>query len=196
MIQEFLQSAPSQAWVGLSGVIFGSLLTIFGVWLTNRAHTKRLKHQLEHEQRVEGKKIKKERLEELYVLVGKWGIKFFSDYANLSLVMKGEVTYNKYLEDFLKEDKSDVDFHRIQMIVDIYGAEIQGVYKEVLGRRYVISAIQSNFKEAYRTDGEGAGFLKKFSAAQLQLGEKIDELKIRYQKLLVLREYFLMKNLN
>jgi hypothetical protein len=45
-----VSTAPAEAWVGLLGVLFGSLLTTLSVWLTNRSNRKHLKIQLEHEE--------------------------------------------------------------------------------------------------------------------------------------------------
>jgi len=68
-ILQAIQNAPAEAWVGLLGVLFGSLLTTFGVWLTNRANAKQIKAQLEHDERLHRQRLTKERLEELYILV-------------------------------------------------------------------------------------------------------------------------------
>ena len=102
-IPDAFQSAPSEAWIGLAGVLFGSLLTTFGVWLTNRANARQIKQQLEHEEKLNNKRIAKERLEELYVLVCGWLNNFFGYYMSLSLVMKGEITYNQYLDLIIKK---------------------------------------------------------------------------------------------
>lgn len=95
---ETLSKAPSEAWVGLLGVIIGAVLSIIGVWLTNRASIKQLNTQLEHEKSVKADALKREKLEELYILVDNWLGGVFSHYIKLTLVMRGEIDYNQYLD--------------------------------------------------------------------------------------------------
>ncbi len=56
VLTELVAKASSESFVGLSGVIFGSLLTTFGVWLTNNANAKRQMQQLAHEERLSSQK--------------------------------------------------------------------------------------------------------------------------------------------
>ena len=95
---ETLSKAPSEAWVGLLGVIIGAVLSIIGVWLTNRASIKQLNTQLEHEKSVKADALKREKLEELYILVDNWLGGVSSHYIKLTLVMRGEIDYNQYLD--------------------------------------------------------------------------------------------------
>ncbi|WP_010176298.1 hypothetical protein [Pseudomonas sp. PAMC 25886] len=177
MILDVFQQVPSEAWVGLAGVVFGSLLTTFGVSLTNKANLKHLKQQLEHEEKLVSRRAKKERLEELYVLVSHWGNVFFGNFLTLSLVMKGQIDYNSYLDEINASTKRDIDFNRIGMIVDIYGAELEEAYQAILDIRDEINNIELAHKEDYKHGKPGVKYLEPAANAQLKLGKACDNLK-------------------
>jgi len=177
MITEILAKAASESWVGLSGVLFGSLLTTFGVWLTNNANSKRQMQQLAHEERMSSQRIKKERLEELYILVCHWGNLFFSQYMSLKLVMDGHIDYNEYLERTSATDLKGFDFSRIEMIIDIYGVQLGKAYELVMEARSDINKINAEHKLAYQRGVSGAIFKEPAADAQMAFGEACDELK-------------------
>ena len=173
-----LNSAPAEAWIGLLGVFFGSLLTTFGVWLTNRSNRKQLKIQLEHEELLHRQRLSRERLEELYVLVSHWVNKIFSSFLNLTLVMQGHTDYNQYL-DSITNDKSskNYDFSRLEMIVGIYGLQIQSAYETALAARENINSVVAAHKSAYKRGESGELFLKPLTDAQTEFIAAGDALK-------------------
>ncbi|WLH64826.1 hypothetical protein [Pseudomonas sp. FP2300] len=177
MLTELVAKASSESFVGLSGVIFGSLLTTFGVWLTNNANAKRQMQQLAHEERLSSQKIKKERLEELYILVCHWGNLFFSQYMNLNLVMDGHIDYNEYLDRTSTKDLGGFDFSRIEMIIDIYGAQLGPAYEKVMEAREAINEVNAAHKSAYKQGRAGDVFKRPAADAQMAFGEACDELK-------------------
>lgn len=173
-----ISSAPSEAWLGLLGVVFGSLLTTFGVWLTNRANRGQLRLQLEHEERIQRQRLAKERLEELYVLVCHWCNAMFGDNVHLQLVMKGHIDYNQYLDTVINTKSSDAaDFSRLEMIVGIYGGQVQAAYDATLKVREKLNDIKADHKAAYRRGESGQAFLKPFSDVQLEFIKASDVLK-------------------
>jgi hypothetical protein len=177
-ILQVLASPPSEAWVGLLGVVFGSLLTTLGVWLTNRANAKQLKVQLAHEERMHRQRVSKERLEELYVLVCHWLNGMFSNYLNLTLVMKGECDYNAYLDAVIKSSSDrPVDFSRVEMIIGIYGSEIRQAYDQVIEARTRVNSVMADHREAYLQGKSGGHFLSPFTAVQVVLEEECKALK-------------------
>jgi len=174
---EVLSKVSSEAWVGLLGVVVGTALSTFGVWLTNRANIKQLNTQLDHEKTTNSNLRKKEKLEELYILIDKWLSGMFSDYLILSLVMRGEIDYNQYFDQKIESgDKNNVDFTRLGMIVDIYGHELQPSYKAIMDARSELNDISIAHKRAYENgDIGGDKYLKPYTAAQLNI-EKLTEL--------------------
>ena len=148
---EVLMNTPVEVWVGLTGIIFGSLLTTFGVWLTNRANAKLLKLQLIHQEKTHHQKVAKERLEELYVLICHWSNRFFDNFLNLRLVMEGVTDYNQYLDSIIyNENSPKTDFSRIEMILGIYGVHLTHAYNVVLKERDLINKIEAEHKSSYK----------------------------------------------
>src|SRR5690606_20540965 len=160
-------SISSEALVGLAGVIFGSLLTTLGVWLTNRANRRHLKIQLAHEERLVRQRVAKERLEELYVLVCHWLQGLFENHLHLMLVMKGSTDYNKYLDSVLAMKSRDIS--RLEMIIDVYGESVQPSYAAVLKARTSVNEIAAAHKEAYLRGEPGVRFIDPFTRAQVEL---------------------------
>ncbi|WP_346833845.1 hypothetical protein ABDZ23_23800 [Pseudomonas koreensis] len=177
MITDILAKAASESWVGLSGVLFGSLLTTFGVWLTNNANAKRQMQQLAHEERMSSQRIKKERLEELYILVCHWGNLFFSQYMSLKLVMDGHIDYNEYLDRTSATDLKGFDFSRMEMIIDIYGSQLGKAYELVMEARSKINEVNADHKFAYQRGEPSDIYIKPAADAQIAFGEACDELK-------------------
>jgi len=173
-------SAPAVAWVGLLGVVVGSALSILGIWLTNRANTKQLNIQLDYEKSTNSNLRKKEKLEELYVLIDKWLGAIFSDYLRLTLVMRGEIDYNQYLDQTIESgNQNNVDFSRLGMIVDIYGHELQSSYKTIIDARSELNDISIAHKRAYKNgDIDGSKYLKPYMDASI----KIEELAELFKK--------------
>lgn len=172
-IFEALSKAPSEAWVGLLGVVVGAVISIFGVWLTNRSSIKQLNIQLEHEKSVKANALKREKLEELYVLVDKWLGGIFGHYLKLTLVMRGEIDYNQYLDQVIVEGKENtVDFSRLGMIVDIYGHELQPSYHKIMEARSELNKISAEHKRAYKSgDLDGRKYVEPYTDAQMKLEE-------------------------
>jgi hypothetical protein len=177
MFLETLKSVPSEAWIGLAGVVFGSLLTTFGVWLTNRSNLSQLQKQLQHEDKRINGRVSKERFEELYILVSSWLNGFFVDYLHLISVMRDQITYKEYTDIVIKAG-SVTDFSRIEMIVGIYGGDITEAFNRVLALRAPRNAIITEHKFTYERGGSGTQFIEPFTAAQTALEDACEELKL------------------
>lgn len=179
MLEELLAKAPSEAWVGLLGVVIGALLSIFGAWLTSRSSIAQLHIQLEHEERLQNKTVKRERLEELYVLLGHWSSAIFGNYLSLTLVMKGEMNYNDYLDRVVSNgEKNLYDFKRLEMIIDVYGHELKPEYEKVLAARTKRNEIETAHKLSYKAgELEARRFLSPFSEAQIELENLTENLR-------------------
>lgn len=178
MLIEILEAVASDAWVGLAGVIFGSLLTTLGVWLTNRSNTKQALQRLQHEERVASERVRKERLEELYILVCHWSNLFFKHYVNLDLVMKGSLSYNDYLDIITAPSDDKAEYSRIQMIVDIYGEDVLSYYEAVEEAKVKVNHVNAQHKKAYKLGRSGLDFINPAKEAQLVLGDALDAFKL------------------
>jgi len=166
-----LTPIPNEAWIGLSGVILGSILSIFGVWMTNKSNLALMKKQLEDKRLSEQKELKRTRLEELYVLTGNWLNVLAGSYLSLNYVMQGKMSYETHLEQVIEKGKNlKYDFNRFEMIIDIYAEEIKPFYGEILQARNELNEISQQFIQAYKDDDANRGdFLEPYVAAQREI---------------------------
>lgn len=100
--------------------------------------------------------LKREKAEELYILLEKWANSFFNRSSYLTLVMKKNISYNEYL-DYIVENPSKVDFIRIEMLLKIYFKNMLPSYELILKQRDEINDIMDLHKKEYQNgcfDGE------------------------------------------
>ncbi|HCH32825.1 MAG TPA: hypothetical protein DE045_07785 [Oceanospirillaceae bacterium] len=176
---EILKSVDLKSWIGLAGVLLGALLGLIGVFLANRSNLSRLQLQLENERQRHHFQVKREKLEELYVLLSHWVNMFFSHYFKLTLVMKGEIDYNQYLDEIIADgaDKK-TDFKRIEMILHIYARELLPTYNEVLEWRGKVNDVSAAHKADYKQGKcNGEEYIKPYIAVHTQLENKVEKLK-------------------
>jgi len=161
---------PDTIYIGI-GAVLGASISIFGVWLNNRSSIKQLLIQHNNDKRVRASELKREKLEELYVLVDKWLNAMGGQYLMLSIVMEGKIDYNEYLDQVIeKGEKQSLDFSRFQMIVDMYCNEIQSCYQKLMTARDDINTIISAHKVAYKAgDIDGEKYVAPYTFAMKNL---------------------------
>jgi len=170
--------------VGIAGVLVGALLGLLGVLLANRSNLTRLKLQMEHERQSKSSDIKRERLEELYVLLSHWINMFFNHYFKLTLVMRDEMDYNQYLDEIINSgNKNKTDFQRMEMIINIYGHELLPNYNQVLECREKVNDIAATHKSDYKKGLNGTKYLKPYTAAHQKLDKSVEQLKNQISEL-------------
>jgi hypothetical protein len=163
----FLGAVPSEAWVALFGVILGAGLSIFGVSLTNKSNIKSLSIQLENQKSTERSRLHRERLEELYVLVGNWSTGFMTMGLSILQVMAGRISYNDHLDLLIEDNKSkSFEFSRIRMIVDIYGSDFNEHFDELIKMRETSNDVITDFKIAHNNGRNGKIFIDPFIISQ------------------------------
>ncbi len=170
-ILDIFAKIKPEAWIGLIGVTIGAFISIFGVWLTNRSSIKHLLIQLNNEKSIKATELKREKLEELYILVDKWLNAMAGKYLMLSLVMKGQIDYNQYLDQVVEDgEKQNLNFSRLEMIVDIYCRDLELDYQKLMSARDGLSDITSAHKSAYKSgDIEGKKYLVPYNLAMKNL---------------------------
>jgi hypothetical protein len=161
---------PDTVYIGI-GAILGALISVSGVWLTNRSSIKQLIIQHNNEKTVKADELKREKLEELYILIDNWLNAMFSQYLMLSSVMKGDIDYNQYLDSVIeKGNQQNVDFCRFEMIVNIYSNDLEPYYQQLMTARDDINKIISSHKAAYKSgDFNGEKYITPFNAAMNKL---------------------------
>jgi len=174
MIKEILDifaKIKPEAWVGLIGVTIGAFISIFGVWLTNRSSIKHLLIQLNNQKSIKATEVKREKLEELYVLVDKWLNAMAGKYLMLSLVMEGQIDYSQYLDQVVEDGEiQNLNFSRLEMIVDIYCHDLELDYQKLMSARDDLGDITSAHKSAYKSgDIDGKKYLVPYNLAMKNL---------------------------
>ena len=136
----------------VNGAIIGALIAFTGVGLSQIV-TALLRRQdrnwsLQDEQRA--KRI--DRGEEAYALITKWKSAYFSNYLDSSLVMKGHIDYNQYLDSVIKKNENvDLRVDRIELIYSVYFHDLHEDWKSCLNLVQKTSKIQNEFKDDYKT---------------------------------------------
>ena len=122
-VTSIIQSIPSQAWMVLAAAIVSSIIAFLGVLLSNIGNNKRLKIQLEHEQKVKQEEQTRERIETLYLLSER------NHREDVKLFVKMYVDMDKTLKISFEEDKNKVyefcDADKICMLVNLYFHELK-----------------------------------------------------------------------
>ncbi|MFB9215709.1 hypothetical protein [Vibrio sinaloensis] len=175
---EILKLVDAKSWIGFFGVLIGAGLGLSGVVFANRSSLSRLKLQLETERQRESNQVKRERLEELYVLMSQWVNKFFSNFFKLTLVMEGTIDYNRYLDEIIEEGKSSpVDFQRMEMILNIYGRELLPAYQDILKCRDQIAEMATAHKVDYKQGKNCKNYVEPYSLLHAELELRVEKLK-------------------
>jgi len=157
----------------LGGGLIGFLSATLKEWLLEN---KKLK--------AKNNELKRKNLEELYVLLSHWKNIFSSKGLNLLSVMLNELDYNQHLDLIIESgEKRNVDFMRIEMIINIYAPELNDGYQNILKSRDTLSDIADQHELKYK-DGylDGREFIKPYKKSLLELTRYIEIL----QKKLVL----------
>lgn len=131
MILKLFEAAP-EAWIGLIGAIFGALVTLLGSLVANRYNAKQALVQLQYQESMEGRKVKKDRLEELYVLTSIWESAYIDGAQSIVQLASGDVGLKDYFEAHNEVVKLDNDFLRASMLCEIYGEETDVERKDLL----------------------------------------------------------------
>jgi len=115
------------------------------------------------------KDFKRKKLEELFLAMDKFCIAL--SLANLAWprVAKGELTYDQALDSIINLDKQEFSgvFQTAQMITILYFPEMRPDFQKILDIRTRLTALQIDFKSAYKQIGPIPEFAKKFSAELL-----------------------------
>ena len=154
-------------------------VALASVYLTNKSNNEQLRYQLDHDTTKKHQELNRERAEELYERVEQWMNGMFFNYLNLTYVMQKESYYNQYLDQIIEHgNKSETNYVRLEMIVNIYLTELQPSYKTVIENRENVNDIASNFKRDYeRGKINGEKYLSSFLLAQEKLEASVATLK-------------------
>lgn len=157
------------AW---GSALLTGLFAVVGVWISNRSSLKQLEVRLQHEADRDAREALRQRLEELYALVGRWSNELVTHYLPYLKVMDGELTYNQALDITLQRGVP-VDSIRMFTLAELYFPSALGALSALVSSRDRAAEIHAAFKEQYKTNGEPSAaaadalrsVLKQFNAA-------------------------------
>lgn len=137
-----------------------------------------------HEQKLQRQQLLRDRLEELYRLVGQWAGVVFSDTVYYIGVIDGVYDRDQYNKHRLAErDKHDTfDFNRLEMIVGIYGQNFKAAYDGCIAARNALSSIRREHEQAQRDGKSTEHFTSSLSSAQENFNAAIKVLKAEITK--------------
>jgi hypothetical protein len=123
--------------------------------------------------------LKREKAEELYILLEKWANFFFFQKNHLVLVMNGHIDYNEYLDYIINEgEKNKVDFKRIDMIINIYFDKLLSFDEKVRKQMEIVNDIEYEYKKEYENGNiDGKQYINLLLSETLKTTESIDKIK-------------------
>ncbi len=164
------------AAVGAAAVT--ALSTAAGVRLANQAAERQLKLRLQHQDDKDQKEALRQRLEELYQLVGTWAGKAVIHHTTYRRVMTGQLTYNQALD--LTIERGSFDSARLFTLAELYFPDCHELFDDIKDIREDLSTIQNEYKEQYREIGpsaEGEKYSMLLTQRLIEFNKAIDSYK-------------------
>lgn len=182
---EIIHTVPSQAWVAFGGVLVGSIFTLIGAWVTNRANNQRLQIKFKYENKIRQEIILREKLEDLYLVSHKYFNTLLSHQLPYRQVMEGELTFNQALDLVIELGaKKDFEPQRVTMLIHMYFPELKNDYNKILKIRDNLAAITNGYKEQYKTGNiDGSQWLDLFQPEIELLAEKTTQFEEKLTQL-------------
>lgn len=164
---------------GFIGAIIGGTATVIASTLSLRGSRLVLEKQLAHERELKNWEVQQERGEELYGLIEVWSKAIFSMHLPLYSVMKGEATYNEYLDLFNSyEFDKRYDPNRLEMLIPVYFPSLLPLWETARARLEQHNAVVSDHKDAYRNGAtKSLLYVEKFQAVQISFEKAVSDLK-------------------
>lgn len=122
-----------------------SISTLLGIYLTNKFNSRQAKVNLEFTRDQKMVELRLQKLEELYLLFEQWEAFLSSTYLIYSYAYAGKLNYTQVLDMVNKKSENEnVDFHKIQMLLNIYFPELRENYEKVISKRSSLSKYLSD----------------------------------------------------
>ena len=127
--------------------------TLVAVWLGGVFGMRQAKTTLLEQARLQERREKFDRIEELYELVSRWLKTTISDHLVFRPVMKGEISYNQALDLVTKIDRAKFDSSRMVALAELYVPEKSTEFQGIHEADEAVNKIQWAFKEEYKNLG-------------------------------------------
>ena len=109
---------------------------LLGVFISNRSQERRLEIQFEFEQEAKELRLRKEKLEEMFILFQKWETDISTTYLSFNGVYRGETSFSDaqaLSSDCAMQEKGD--YQRFQAILNLYFPELADSFLGVMEKR-------------------------------------------------------------
>lgn len=123
----------------LGASIIGISGTLLGVHLSNKSNIERQKR----ERNIQN-------LEELYLLINKYCDTLVMHWLPYMKVMKQQISYNDALDLTISRDKNDINYYRIEMLINYYIHSIKPNFQIILDARERVNEILQIHKSEYK----------------------------------------------
>lgn len=165
------------ATLGASSIT--GVVAILSALLASRHASRSQKEQRLHERAMHTHSTMQERGEELYVLAAQFEKNVFVTHMPLYSVMKGEVSYNDYLDIVNGLNFSEkYDHNRMELLVEVYFPALRIQYKKMREKLELHNKVVSEHKSAYLSgEFEARHFLTPFQRAQLAFENEMNTMK-------------------
>jgi len=147
--------------------MMGAAVALVAVYFTNKGNLDRLKvqHSLDHE--ATKRQIKREKLEDLYLLVREWSKAADGFFSDVGAAMEGKKQLkdaSKKLVEQYKDDKSNkIDLARIEMIVHVYLPQVRESFNALEDSRDELGRLLNVFEERVKSGNkEGIDLFPEF----------------------------------
>lgn len=164
----------------LGAATITGLVAIFSSFLASSNSIKVQNLQREHDSETKKKSFMLERGEELFVSINKFATQTAVVHLPLYAVMKGELTYNHYLDHLISRTKKiDYDPTRIELLIQVYFPELSREYDIIRGKIDELNDVIERHKCTYKDSGgeEAPQFILPLQESQLTLENEFENLK-------------------
>ncbi|MEA5550620.1 hypothetical protein VB713_06440 [Anabaena cylindrica UHCC 0172] len=156
--------------------LVSSGMTLMGIFLTNKANNERLTLQLENEKKIKQQKLMREKLEEIYLLSKKWAANIDIFYLNNTRAMDGQIDFKTLLEIEIN-NKNNLDFSRLEMLINLYFPVVKPAYDDVIKARGKANEIMMNFRnQCLQGNTDGKNLVAPFLAAQNKFSQETEKM--------------------
>lgn len=137
-------------WTSVVTAFIAASSTLIAVFITNWFNSKQTRLNLELVRDQKMLELRLHKLEDLYLLFEQWTTYLSSTYLIYSHAYTGQLNYTQVLDMINKKsEKENIDFHKIQMLLNIYFSELRENYEKVMLARsslakYIISDPSTN----------------------------------------------------
>ena len=161
----------------LLSAVVGGCIVFVASWATNKVSIQRSREQFDSERRQTKDSDRRNKGEELYVLIQYWMNGLTANYMNFNSVMQGKLTYDQALDLGIEAgNKLAEKFNpaRMELLLDAYFPSCRSSYDEMLALRDELNKVHTQFKWSYeRGENRGHELLPMYVAIQKRMEKKI-----------------------